>query len=36
MGGPCGGSALRSLPVQVQGDYVILLEDPDELAAAIW
>jgi nitrite reductase/ring-hydroxylating ferredoxin subunit len=36
LGGPCGGSPLRTLPVQVQGDYVMLLEDPDELAAVMW
>jgi nitrite reductase/ring-hydroxylating ferredoxin subunit len=36
LGGPCGGSPLRSLPVQVQGDYVMLLEDPDELATVVW
>jgi len=36
LGGPCGGSPLRSLPVQVQGDYVLLQEDPDQLAAVIW
>jgi nitrite reductase/ring-hydroxylating ferredoxin subunit len=36
MGGPCAGSALRSLPVQVQDDCVVLLEDPDELAATVW
>lgn len=36
MGGPCGGSPLRSLPVQVQDDYVLLIEDPDELSAVVW
>lgn len=36
LGGPCGGTPLRTLPVQVQGDFVMLLEDPDELAAVVW
>jgi nitrite reductase/ring-hydroxylating ferredoxin subunit len=36
MGGPCNGSALRSLPIEVQGDYVVLLEDPNYLAEIVW
>jgi nitrite reductase/ring-hydroxylating ferredoxin subunit len=36
MGGPCNGTALRSLPIEVQGEYVMLLEDPDYLAESVW
>jgi len=31
--GPCVGKALRAVPITVLHDYVILAEDPDELAA---
>ena len=35
-GGPCNGAALRTLPVEVQGDHVMLLEDPNLLAETVW
>lgn len=33
MGGPCHGIGLTALPVVVASGYVLLGEDPDELAA---
>jgi len=33
MGGPCRGIGLTMLPIVVERGYVILQEDPDELAA---
>jgi nitrite reductase/ring-hydroxylating ferredoxin subunit len=33
VGGPCGGAYLRSIAVRIEHDYIMLVEDPDALAA---
>lgn len=33
--GPCVGRELRSIAVKVEHDYVMLVEDPDQLAALL-
>ena len=33
--GPCLGRELRSIAVKVEHDYVMLVEDPDQLAALL-
>jgi hypothetical protein len=31
--GPCGGAYLRSIAVRIEHDYIMLVDDPDVLAA---
>jgi nitrite reductase/ring-hydroxylating ferredoxin subunit len=31
--GPCAGANLRSIAVRIEHDYVMLVDDPDQLAA---
>jgi len=33
--GPCGGAYLRSITVRVEHDYIMLVDDPDALAARL-
>jgi nitrite reductase/ring-hydroxylating ferredoxin subunit len=30
--GPCTGARLKSIPVKIEHEYVVLLDDPDDLA----